>query len=99
MVKAAWTAPTAAAGSVKNMPDDFRVSITNPPGKDAYPISSFTWLLVPAQFKDAAKGKVISGFPELDAEAGRTWLSHLITRRCPTDVKDKAAGPGSRKFT
>src|ERR1700738_4953401 len=38
----------AAAGSVKDMPDDFRVSITNAPGKAAYPISSFTWLLVPS---------------------------------------------------
>ena len=48
---------TAAAGSVKTMPADFRVSITNAPGKDAYPISSFTWLLIPAQSKDAAKAK------------------------------------------
>src|SRR5438445_2037957 len=35
----------AAAGTVKSMPDDFRVSITNSPGKGAYPVSSFTWLL------------------------------------------------------
>ena len=39
----------AAAGAAKSMPDDFRVSITNAPGKGAYPISSFTWLLIPAQ--------------------------------------------------
>ena len=39
----------AAAGAAKAMPDDFRVSITNAPGKAAYPISSFTWLLVPEQ--------------------------------------------------
>ena len=37
----------AAAGAAKAMPADFRVSITNAPGKNAYPISSFTWLLVP----------------------------------------------------
>ncbi|MGC2698282.1 MAG: phosphate ABC transporter substrate-binding protein PstS, partial [Candidatus Angelobacter sp.] len=43
-VKASLESVTAAAGSVKDMPDDFRVSITNAPGKDAYPISSFTWL-------------------------------------------------------
>ena len=39
----------AAAGAAKSMPDDFRVSITNAPGATAYPISSFTWLLIPSQ--------------------------------------------------
>ena len=46
-VKASLDSVTAAAASVKSMPADFRVSITNAPGKDAYPISSFTWLLIP----------------------------------------------------
>src|SRR6202140_5450995 len=46
-VKASLESVTAAAASVKNMPPDFRVSITNAPGKDSYPISSFTWLLIP----------------------------------------------------
>ena len=59
-VKASLDSVTAAAASVKTMPADFRVSITNAPGKDAYPISSFTWLLIPAQSKDAAKGKIIA---------------------------------------
>jgi len=54
---------TAAAGSAKlNKDTDFRVSITNPPGKDAYPISSFTWLLVQKDNKDGAKGKAIRDF-------------------------------------
>src|SRR5438477_8017737 len=61
-VKASLDSVTAAAASVKNMPADFRVSITNAPGKDAYPISSFTWLLIPSTSKDAAKGKIISDF-------------------------------------
>ncbi|HVZ49417.1 MAG TPA: phosphate ABC transporter substrate-binding protein PstS [Gemmatimonadaceae bacterium] len=52
----------AAAGAAATMPADFRVSITNAPGKDAYPISTFTWLLVPAKFKDAAKQKVMVEF-------------------------------------
>src|ERR1700737_4286238 len=43
----------AAAATAKEMPDDFRVSITNAPGKGAYPISSFTWLLIPEKFQDA----------------------------------------------
>ena len=61
-VKASLDSVTSAAGSVKTMPADFRVSITNAPGKDAYPISSFTWLLIPSQSKDAAKGKIINDF-------------------------------------
>jgi phosphate transport system substrate-binding protein len=54
---------TAAAGSAKLAKDtDFRVSITNAPGKPAYPIASFTWLLVQKDNKDAAKGKTIRDF-------------------------------------
>ena len=60
-VKAGLKSVTAAAASA-TMPDDFRVSITNPPGKDAYPISSFTWLLVPARVQDAQKRKIITDF-------------------------------------
>ena len=50
----------AAAGTV--MPDDFRVSITNASGKDAYPISSFTWLLIPQNIHEPKKKKMIKGF-------------------------------------
>src|SRR5689334_14706089 len=50
-IKASLESVTAAAASAKSMPADFRVSITNPPGKDAYPISSFTWLLIPEKSK------------------------------------------------
>jgi phosphate transport system substrate-binding protein len=51
---------TAAAASAKLKSDtDFRVSVTNPPGADAYPIASFTWLLVHNDTKDAAKAKII----------------------------------------
>ncbi len=52
----------AAAGSAANMPKDFRVSITNAPGKAAYPISSFTWLLVPNKIQDPAKRKAVKDF-------------------------------------
>jgi hypothetical protein len=47
----------AAAGVAQAMSDDFRVSITDAPGAKAYPISSFTWLLVPAEFSDKANSK------------------------------------------
>ena len=54
---------TSAAASAKLKPDtDFRVSITNPPGDDAYPIASFTWLLVQKDANDAAKAKLIKDF-------------------------------------
>ena len=54
---------TSAAASAKLKPDtDFRVSITNPPGDDAYPIASFTWLLIQKDGKDAAKAKLIKDF-------------------------------------
>ena len=53
---------TAAAASIRQLPPDYRVSITNAPGKDAYPISSFTWLLVPNPAKDPANGKVLVDF-------------------------------------
>ena len=53
---------TAAAAAAKAMPDDFRVSITNETGPDVYPISSFTWMLVPSEIKDPAKKKAITDF-------------------------------------
>ncbi len=61
LVKADLKGVTAAAASAV-VPDDFRVSITNAPGKDAYPISSFTWLLVPAKIQNAQKRKILTDF-------------------------------------
>jgi phosphate transport system substrate-binding protein len=57
-------ATAAAAGAVNTLPPhtDYRVSIVNPPGKGAYPISSFTWLLVYTHIPDPAKAKKLSGF-------------------------------------
>jgi len=52
----------AAAAAARNMPADFRVSITNQPGKKTYPISTFTYLLIPSKIDDAAKKKAITGF-------------------------------------
>jgi len=62
-VKASLESVTAAAaGAAKSMPADFRVSITNAPGKTSYPISSFTWLLIPGKIPDAKKKAAIKGF-------------------------------------
>ena len=88
-IKGSLESTTAAAASVKNMPDDFRVSITNPPGKDAYPIASFTWLLVPAQFKDAAKGKVMVDFLNWMLERGESMVTELDYAPLPDNVKEK----------
>jgi phosphate transport system substrate-binding protein len=88
-VKASLESTTAAAASVKNMPDDFRVSITNPPGKDAYPIASFTWLLIPAQFKDPAKGKIMVDFLNWMLDSGEGMVSQLDYAPLPESVKQK----------
>lgn len=62
-VKADFASVTdAAAGAAKNMPADFRVSITDAPGKNAYPISSFTWMLIPEKIDNASKQKAMSEF-------------------------------------
>ena len=61
--KAELRGVTAAAAAVAaRMPDDFRVSITNAPAQDAYPISSFTWLLVPQKIQDPQKRKILTDF-------------------------------------
>jgi phosphate transport system substrate-binding protein len=52
----------AAAGYARNMPEDFRVSITNAPGNAAYPICSFTYLLIPTKIEDANKKEIIKNF-------------------------------------
>src|SRR5437588_1056515 len=61
-VKASLESTTAAAAGAKMSANDFRVSITNAPGKDAYPISSFTYLLIPIQWKDGTKEKAVTDF-------------------------------------
>ena len=88
-VKASLDSVTAAAASVKSMPADFRVSITNAPGKDAYPISSFTWLLIPAQSKDAAKGKIIADFLNWMVDDGQKMTADLTYAPLPESVATK----------
>jgi phosphate transport system substrate-binding protein len=88
-VKASLDSVTSAAASVKTMPADYRVSITNAPGKDAYPISSFTWLLIPAQSKDAAKGKIIQDFLGWMLDGGQTMTADLSYAPLPSAVVAK----------
>jgi len=88
-VKASLASTTAAAASVKEMPDDFRVSITNAPGKDAYPIASFTWLLVPVQWSDAGKKKIMIDFLTWMVDKGEPMASTLQYAPLPKGVADK----------
>ena len=76
----------AAAGAAANMPADFRVSITNAPGKTAYPISSFTWLLVPSKIPDAAKKKALVDFLHWMLGPGQNLTSELSYAELPKQV-------------
>ena len=84
-VKADLASVTAAAAGAK-VPDDFRVSITNAPGKDAYPVSSFTWLLVPQNIKDGAKRDVLKGFLNWMLTDGQNLTSALAYAPLPKEV-------------
>jgi len=88
-LKASLEGVTAAAASVKSMPADFRVSITNAPGKDAYPISSFTWLLIPVQSKDPAKGKILNDFLNWMVDSGQKMTADLTYAPLPPNVASK----------
>ncbi len=88
-VKASLESTTAAAASMKTMPPDFRVSITNPPGKDSYPIASFTWLLIPAHSKDPAKGKILTDFLTWMLDNGEGMAKDLNYAPLPASVAEK----------
>lgn len=88
-VKASLESTTAAAAGVKLTGDDFRVSITNAPGKDAYPIASFTYLLVPKQWKDQSKEKAVAGFLEWMLNTGQSMTTQLNYAPLPDPIKEK----------
>jgi phosphate transport system substrate-binding protein len=79
----------AAAAAAKDMPDDFRVSITNQSGPTVYPISSFTWLLIPAQISDATKRDAIKGFLKWMLTDGQGYNEGLAYARLPKPVVEK----------
>jgi len=88
-VQASLAGVTAAAASSKEMPDDFRVSITNAPGKDAFPISSFTWLLIPEKIADQTKKKAIKDFLSWMLADGQNMTEPLAYARLPKAVVAK----------
>ena len=91
-VKASLESVTAAAASAQSMPADFRVSITNAPGKDAYPISSFTWFLIPEKSKEAAKGKILADFLTWMVDDGQKMTADLTYAPLPGNVAEKVKG-------
>jgi phosphate transport system substrate-binding protein len=88
-VKGSIAGVTEAAASVNQIPADYRVSITNAPGANAYPISSFTWMLVPVKSADAAKGKVLKDFLNWMLNSGENEVSSLYYAPLPKALVDK----------
>jgi phosphate transport system substrate-binding protein len=88
-VKASIAGVTEAAASVKQMPADYRVSITNAPGAQAYPISSFTYLLIPTTGTDPAKRKIIKDLLSWALKSGESEVSALSYAPLPQALVDK----------
>ena len=89
-VKADLASVTAAASTVSaNMPADFRVSITNAPGADAYPISTFTWFLIPSKIADANKKDIIVDFLKWMLTTGQSFAEPLAYAPLPKEVQSK----------
>jgi phosphate transport system substrate-binding protein len=76
----------AAAGAIKNMPEDLRVSITNAEGKNSYPISGFTWLLIYKNMKDKSKAQEISKFLTWSMGEGQSYAKDLFYAPLPQGV-------------
>lgn len=77
---------SAAAGSAGSTPDDLRVSITNAAGADAYPISSYTYLLAYKDQKDAAKGKALVDFMWWGIHDGQKFAKDLLYAPLPAEI-------------
>jgi len=87
-VKPSLESITAALATAE-IPDDFRFSITNSPGPDAYPISGATWLLVYEQQKDAAKGKKLVEFLKWAAKDGEKMATDLQYAPLPDNLQER----------
>jgi len=76
----------AAAGAAKTMPSDFRVSITNAPGKGSYPVASFTWLLIYRVQEDPVKGQALVRFLKWMLRDGQKYAGPLGYAPLPKEV-------------
>jgi phosphate transport system substrate-binding protein len=86
------TTTAAAAGAAKAMPDDFRVSLTNPPGDEAYPIASFTWLLVYREQANEVKGRALVKFLWWMSHEGQRYADDLLYAPLPQAVVKQIEG-------
>jgi len=80
------TVSNAASAAAKNMPKDFRVSITNAPGNGVYPISSFTWLLVQESPKDVQRSRIVVDFIRWAISGGQGFAPQLGYAPLPKEV-------------
>ncbi len=80
------TVTEAAAGAARAMPADFRVSITNAPGANAYPISSFTWMLFYENPKDKARARIMVDFFRWALTDGQKYCAELGYAPLPKEV-------------
>jgi phosphate transport system substrate-binding protein len=87
-VKPTLEAVTAAMATA-NIPNDFRFSMTDAPGKDSYPIAGATWLLVYEQQKDAVKGKKLVEFLKWALTKGEDMAKELDYAPLPPQLRDR----------
>jgi phosphate transport system substrate-binding protein len=88
-VKGSIPGVTEAAASIKDMPADYRVSITNAPGANAYPISSFTYLLIPAKPINPGNEATLKDMLSWIVKSGESEASSLSYAPLPSNVADK----------
>lgn len=83
------TVTEAAAGANNSMPADFRVSITNAPGAQAYPISTYTWLLIPEKLNNPQKAAALKAFLHWGLTDGQKYTTPLAYAPLPANVVQK----------
>jgi phosphate transport system substrate-binding protein len=88
-VRASVESVTEAADGIRQLPADYRISITDPPGRNAYPISSFTWLLVPLRSMDATRGKALKGLLDWIETEGQGEAAALAYAPLPRAVAER----------
>jgi len=79
----------AASASGSKMTNDFRISLTNAPGKESYPISSFTWVYVPAVAKDPERGRAVASYLKWIYTSGQKIAQEQGYANLPEDVLEK----------
>lgn len=83
------TVPAAAGDFADSIRDDFRISITNAPGRDSYPIASFTYLLVPEEFRNPSKQKIMTDFVLWMLTSGQKQCAALGYAALPPVISEK----------